>query len=91
MLKSVLIYHVNLMIEHNVSVLIQSYEEEVLNSMGFSKTQMPEKSFQVTRQSRVTWRDFSGMSDLEKPILILPIHWIDIPVKFKVPKICKTA
>ena len=59
--------------------------------MGFSKSQMPEKSFQVTRRSRVTWRDFSGMSDLEKPILILPIHWIDIPVKLKVPKIGKTA
>ena len=59
--------------------------------MGFSKSQMPEKSFQVTRRSRVTWRDFSGMSDLEKPILTLPIHWIDIPVKSKVPKLGKTA
>ena len=49
--------------------------------MGFSKSQMPEKSFQVTRQSRVTWRDFSGMSDLEKPILALPTHRIDIPEK----------
>ena len=59
--------------------------------MGFSKSQMPEKSFQVTRRSRVTWRDFSGMSDLEKPILTLLIHWIDIPVKLKVLKISKTA
>ena len=59
--------------------------------MGFYKSQMPEKSFQVTRQSRVTWRDFSCMSDLEKPILTLPIHWIDIPVKLKVPKSGKTA
>ena len=59
--------------------------------MGFSKSRMPEKSFQVTRQSRVTWRDFSGMSDLEKPILTLPIHWIDIPVKLKVSKLGKTA
>ena len=33
--------------------------------MVFSKTQMPEKCFQVTRRSQVTWRDFSGMSDLE--------------------------
>ena len=49
--------------------------------MGFSKSQMPEKSFQVTRRSRVTWRDFSGMSDMEKPILALPTHWIDIPEK----------
>ena len=46
--------------------------------MGFSKSQMPEKSFQVTRQSV---RDFSGMSDLEKPILALLTHRIDIPEK----------
>ena len=59
--------------------------------MGFSKSLMQEKSLQVTRQSRVTWRDFSGMSDLEKPILTLPIHWIDIPVKLKVSKLGKTA
>ena len=51
--------------------------------MGFSKSQMPEKSFQVTRRSRVTWRDFSGMSDLEKSILALPNHRIDIPGKIK--------
>ena len=51
--------------------------------MGFSKSQMPEKFFQVTRQSQVTWRDFSGMSDLEKSILALPTHRIDIPAKLK--------
>ena len=33
----------------------------------------------------------SKTSDLEKPILALPIHWIDIPVKLKVPKLGKTA
>ena len=27
------------------------------------------------------WRDFTGMSDLVKPILALPNHWIDIPGK----------
>ena len=51
--------------------------------MGFSKSQMPEKSFQVTSRRRVTWRDFSGMSDLEKSILALPNHRIDIPGKIK--------
>ena len=50
-------------------------------SMGFSKSQMPEKSFQVTRRSWVTWRDFFGKSDLEKPILALLTHRIDIPEK----------
>ena len=59
--------------------------------MGFSKSRMLEKSFQVTRRSQVTWRDFSGMSDLEEPILTLPIHWIDIPVKLKDSKLGKTA
>ena len=49
--------------------------------MDFSKSQMPEKSFQVTSRRRVTWRDFSGMSDLEKSILALPTHRIDIPAK----------
>ena len=50
-------------------------------SMDFSKSQMPEKSFQVTSRRRVTWRDFSGMSDLENPILALPTDRIDIPEK----------
>ena len=27
------------------------------------------------------WRDFTGMSDLVKPILALQNHWIDIPGK----------
>ena len=52
--------------------------------MGFSKSQMPEKSFQVTRQSQlclVTWKDFSGMSNMKKSILALPPHRIDIPGK----------
>ena len=51
--------------------------------MGFSKSRMPVKSFQVTSQRRVTWRDFTGMSDLVKPILALPNHWIDIPGKIE--------
>ena len=59
--------------------------------MGFSKSLMPEKSLQVTRLCLVTWKDFSGIRDLEKPILTLPLHWIDIPVKLKVPKLGKTA
>ena len=41
--------------------------------MDFSKSRMPEKSL----------RDFSGMSDLEKSILALPNHRIDIPEKIK--------
>ena len=49
--------------------------------MGFSKSQMPVKSFQVMSRRRVTWRDFTDMSDLVKPILALPNHWIDIPRK----------
>ena len=49
--------------------------------MSFCKSRMPEKSFQVTRQSRVTWRDFSGMSDLLKPVLALQTDSIDIPGK----------
>ena len=49
--------------------------------MGFSKSQMPVKSFQVMSRRRVTWRDFTGMSDLVKPILVLTNHWIDIPGK----------
>ena len=52
--------------------------------MGFSKSRMPVKSFQVTSRRRVTWRDFTGMSDLVKPILALPNHWIDIPGKKKI-------
>ena len=52
---------------------------------------MPEKSLQVTRLRLVTWKDFSGICDLEKSILTLPLHWIDIPVKSKVPKLGKTA
>ena len=59
--------------------------------MGFSKSRMQEKSFQVTRRSLVTWKDFSDIRDLEKPILTLPIHWIDIPVKLKVSRLGKTA
>ena len=31
----------------------------------------------------MTLRDFTGMSDVEKPILALPNHWIDIPGKYK--------
>ena len=49
--------------------------------MGFSKSRMPVKSFQVMSRRRVTWRDFIVISDLEKPILTLPNHWIDIPGK----------
>ena len=41
--------------------------------MGFSMSGMPEKSFQVTKGSRVTWRDFSGMSDMKKSILALSL------------------
>ena len=37
---------------------------------------MPEKSLQVTRLRLVTWKDFSGICDLEKPILALPPHRI---------------
>ena len=37
---------------------------------------MPEKSLQVTRLRLVTWKDFSGIRDMEKPILALPPHWI---------------
>ncbi len=47
-------------------------------SMGFSKSLMPEKSLQVTRLRLVTWKDFSGIRDLEKPILALPPHWIGL-------------
>ena len=45
-------------------------------SMGFSKSLMPEKSLQVTRLRLVTWKDFSGICDLENPILALPPHRI---------------
>ena len=45
--------------------------------MGFSNSRMPEKSSQVTRQSRVIWREFSGMSDIEKPILAPLTHSSD--------------
>ena len=44
--------------------------------MDFSKSLMPEKSLQVTRLRLVTWKDFSGISDLEKSILALPHHRI---------------
>ena len=44
--------------------------------MGFSMSLMPEKSLQVTRLRLVTWKDFSGIRDMEKPILALPPHWI---------------
>ena len=44
--------------------------------MGFSMSLMPEKSLQVTRLRLVTWKDFSGIRDLEKPILALPPHRI---------------
>ena len=44
--------------------------------MYFSKSFMPEKSLQVTRLRLVTWKDISGIRDLEKPILALPPHWI---------------
>ena len=37
---------------------------------------MPEKSLQVTRLRLVTWKDFSDICDLEKPILALPPHRI---------------
>ena len=51
--------------------------------MDFSRSRMPGKSFQVMSRRRVTWRDFSGMSDMEKSILALPNHRIDIPGKNK--------
>ena len=60
-------------------VMRQSSDEEV--RVWVFPHRMPVKSFQVTRRSRVTWRDFTGMSDVEKPILALPNHWIDIPGK----------
>ena len=44
--------------------------------MDFSKSLMPEKSLQVTRLRLVTWKDFSGIRDLEKSILALPHHRI---------------
>ena len=44
--------------------------------MDFSKSLMPEKSLQVTRLRLVTWKDFSGIRDLEKSILALPNHRI---------------
>ena len=44
--------------------------------MGFSKSLMPEKSLQVIQLCLVTWKDFSGIFDLEKPILALPPHRI---------------
>ena len=44
--------------------------------MDFSKSLMPEKSLQVTRLRLVTWKDFSGICDLEKSILALPPHRI---------------
>ena len=37
---------------------------------------MPEKSLQVTRLRLVTWKDFSGIRDLQKPVLALPPHSI---------------
>ena len=33
-------------------------------TMGFLRSQMPEKSFQVTSWIKVTWKGFYGMSDL---------------------------
>ena len=44
--------------------------------MGFSTSLMPVKSLQVTRLRLVTWKDFTGIRDVEKPILALPHHWI---------------
>ena len=43
---------------------------------------MPEKSLQVTWLRLVTWKDFSDICDLEKPILALPPHGI---VSFQLP------
>ena len=44
--------------------------------MGFTKSLMPVKSLQVTRLRLVTWKDFTSIRDLEKPILALPHHRI---------------
>ena len=50
---------------------------------------MPEKSLQVTRLRLVTWKDFSGIRDLEKPILALPLHRIG-PFRLCLNFTCRT-
>ena len=35
--------------------------------MGFSTSLMPVKSLQVTRLRLVTWKDFTGIRDVENP------------------------
>ena len=57
--------------------LLRGYTERLLSggnvSMGFSSPQVTENSFQITRRSRVIWKEFFVTSGEEKSILTFPI------------------